>query len=139
MVTATRPAVVPNGAFVGFLKSTIDSVPIRLADVRLFYIDSTKEITGPLGVKMLDTFVDTIRSRIAASDSSGYFAIWRLLPGRYLMNARRIGFNPVEAFVTVDSETVLHDFALQPIVAMLNKIEIHEASTTSLTRRLDRV
>lgn len=132
-------ASVPAGAFVGFLKSTIESVPIRLADVRLFYIDSTKEITGPLGVKMLDTFVDSLRSRVAASDSAGFFAVWRLPPGKYLMTVRRIGFNPIEAFVTVDTETVLHDFAMEPIVALLNKVEIHETSTTALAKRLDHV
>jgi hypothetical protein len=73
------------------------------------------------------------------SDSSGYFAVWRLAPGRYLMHTRRIGFNPVEAFITVDSETVLHDFAMEPLVSILSKVEIHDVSTASLSRRLDRV
>src|ERR1043166_2402776 len=130
---------VPQGAFVGFLKSTIDSVSIRAADVRLFFIDSTREITEPLGVKSIETFVDSLRSRVAASDSTGYFAVWRLAPGRYLMTVRRIGFNPIEAFVRIDSEAVWQDFVMEPLIPMLNKIDIRDVSTTALSRRLDHV
>jgi len=136
---AVQTSAVPQGAFVGVLKSTIDSVPVHLADVRLFFIDSTREINEPLGMKSIETFVDTTRSRIAVSDSTGYFAVWRLAPGRYLMQARRIGFNPIEAFVRLDSETLWQDFRMEPIASILNKVEIHDVSTTRISKRLERV
>ena len=129
----------PTGAFVGHIRSTLDSVPIRLADVRLFFIDSTRDVTLPSGAKTLDTFVDTARSRLAATDSTGFFAIWRLAPGHYLMQTRRIGFSPIEAFVTIDTQTVLHNFVMDPLAAMLNRVEIREFSATSLAKRLERV
>lgn len=115
------------------------NAPIQLADLRLYFIDSTRTIRGLLGIETVDTYVDTARSRLAATDSTGFFAIWRLAPGRYWMHARRIGFSPIEAFVTIDSLTVLHDFEMPPIPALLSKVEIRDLSSTSLARRLDRV
>ena len=102
----------PPGAFVGHFKSSLNGTAIELVDVRLFFIDSTREVTTPAGEKMVDTFVDTTRSRLAATDSTGYFAIWRVQPGRYLMQSRRIGFEPIQAVVAIDSQTVLHDFTM---------------------------
>src|ERR1043165_2852624 len=126
--TSAAPTPVPQGAFVGRIRSSLDSLWIQLVDIRLFFIDSTREVTLPSGAKTLDTFIDTVRSRIGATDSTGWFAIWRLNPGHYLMQARRIGFTPLEAFVTIDTETVLHGFTMEPIAALPNKVEIHEVS-----------
>jgi hypothetical protein len=134
----TAPRV-PQGAFVGHLRNTFGSFAIQLADVRLYLIDSTREVRGLLGATTLDTYVDTAHSRLTATDSTGLFAIWRLAAGHYWMQARRIGFAPIEAFVTIDSQTVLHDFEMNPIPAILNKVEIKEAANTRLAKRLDRV
>lgn len=137
-LAAQAPAAVPPGAFAGYLKSTLDGIPIRTGDVRLYFIDSTKEVSAARGAKTVDIFIDTARSRVAASDSTGYFAIWRLAAGRYLLNIRRIGFTPMEAIVNVDSETVFREFRMDPIAAILNKVEIREVSTAMLSKRLDR-
>jgi hypothetical protein len=136
---AAAQSSVPQGAFVGHFRSSLNSTAVQLVDVRLFFVDSTRDVTTPGGETMVDTFVDTTRSRIAATDSTGYFAIWRLKPGRYLMQSRRIGFEPIQAVVAIDSETVLHDFTMAPIAALLNKVEIREVSATSLSKRLDHV
>src|SRR3954470_22135061 len=75
---APKPPAPSQAAFVGFLKSTIDSAPVRSADVRLFFVDSARELVEPLGLKSIETFVDTLRSRVVSSDSVGYFAVWHL-------------------------------------------------------------
>ena len=55
------------------------------------------------------------------------------------MNVRRIGFAPVEAIVTVDTNTVLYDFAMNPVLPLLAKVEIKAIGTDRVGRRLDRV
>ena len=52
------------------------------------------------------------------------------------MQARRIGFTPVEAYVAIDSEVVLHDFVMEPIAAMLNRVEIRAAVGNERSRSI---
>ena len=137
--TPVPAQAVPQGAFAGFLKSTIEAVPIRQADVRLFFIDSTRGVAGRGGATNVDIFVDSLRTRMGTSDTAGYFAIWRLEPGRYLLQVRRIGFRPLEGIVNVASETLVEELKMEPIAAVLNKVEIRETFSNSLSRRLDRV
>lgn len=125
------------GAFVGTIKNSVDKTPVKAADVRLFFVDSGHVVKDPLGLSSIETFIDTSRSRLAFTDSTGTFAIWHLAAGKYLMNIRRIGFSPVEAVVTVDTETVIFDYALDPTSRLLSKVEIVEAATNSVSRRLD--
>jgi hypothetical protein len=137
---ASRAATPSPGAFVGFIKNTNDSSPVRSADLRLYFMDSVGVASDSAGNRSIDTFIDTLRSRLGVSDSTGYFAVWRLAAGRYLMNVRRIGFAPVEAIVTVDTSTVLFDFAMTPVLPMLAKVEIRATLDSGrATRRLDRV
>jgi hypothetical protein len=139
-VSATPlPPSVPQAAFVGFVTDSAFHKPVYSVDVRLYFIDSSGTNRAAPGVP--DVFIDTLRSRIAVSDSIGYFTFWHLATGRYLMQARRIGFNPIEAVVTVDSETILHDFGVEPLVPMLAKVEVHAISHAEarLEARLDRV
>ena len=135
-----RVATPPPGAFVGFIKNANDSSPVRSADIRLYFMDSVGVVSDSAGNRSIDTFIDTLRSRLGVSDSTGYFAVWRLAAGRYLMNVRRIGFAPVEAIVTVDTNTVLFDFTMTPVLPMLAKVEIRATANSSRAiRRLDRV
>ena len=134
---AVRPV---QGAFVGFIHSTLDStVVVKSVDVRLYFIDSTQIVRDSSGANAIEAFVDTLRSRLAVSDSVGYFTFWRLAPGKYLMQARRIGFRAAEAFVTVDSETIMLDFRMDPIAALLNKVDIVDVATVGVAKRLERV
>ena len=89
-------ATPPSGAFAGIITNAVSNTPVQSADLRLFFIDSIRLIRGGSGDSSIDTFVDSARSRLAVSDSTGAFAIWRLAAGRYLMNVRRIGFAPIE-------------------------------------------
>jgi hypothetical protein len=134
---ASRSTAPPPGAFVGVIKNSIDSTRVRSADVRLFFIDSGHVVQDPTAGSSIETFIDTTRSRLGFSDSTGAFAIWRLAAGKYLLNVRRIGFNPVEGIVTVDTGTVLFDFTMTPVSQMLSKVEITEAATNSASRRLE--
>jgi hypothetical protein len=133
-------APIAQASFVGFITNATDKSPVRTADVRLYYIDSMRTIREPVGGSSVETFVDTTRSRLRVSDSTGYFAIWHLAAGRYVMSVRRLGFSPSEAIVTVDSTTVLYDFTMVPNIPMLASVEIRETSMhNSAARRLERV
>jgi len=90
--TSAKP--VP-GAFVGFITRVGEKAPVQSADVRLYWIDSMRVIKDAAGATSLDASIDTARSRLAVSNADGYFAVWRLPAGRYLMQSRRIGFEPV--------------------------------------------
>src|ERR1051325_5479452 len=72
---AARLAV--PGAFVGLIKNSVDRTPVRSADVRLYFIDSARAVRDTDGTSSLETFIDTTRSRLGVSDSTGYFTIWR--------------------------------------------------------------
>lgn len=129
----------PSGAFVGTINSATDSAPVRSADIRLFLLDSVRAVKDSAGGNSVEAFIDSTRSRLGVSDSSGLFAIWYLAPGRYMMNVRRIGFAPAEAIVTVDTSTVVYDFTMQPLSPMLARVEISASAPDRLGRRLDRI
>jgi hypothetical protein len=133
-----RAMTTPQGAFVGIIKNALDSTPVRSADIRLFFMDSGRVRLGAGGDSSIETFVDTTRSRLGLSDSTGAFAIWRLAAGHYLMNVRRIGYEPTEGIVTIDTTTVLFDFRMTPLSQLLAKVAITENATNSAGRRLDR-
>lgn len=127
------------GAFVGFIKNSVNKGPVRSADLRLYFIDSTSAARDSSGSPYLETFIDTARSRLAVSDSTGYFTTWRLAAGRYLLSARRIGFSPVQAIVTIDTSTVLYEFTMEPVAPMLAAVEINETGISrGAARRLER-
>jgi hypothetical protein len=136
---SARATVAPAGAFVGFIRSSIDAAPVRSADVGLYFADSVCATRDSAGGASIETFIDTTRSRLGVSDSTGYFAIWRLAAGHYVMSVRRIGFSPAKAIVTVDTNTVLYDFAMEPLSPMLAKVEISATPIDRAGRRLDRV
>src|SRR5205809_482299 len=99
----SSPARVAQGAFVGLIKSSVTGRPVQSADIRLFFIDSARMSRDSAGRSSPETFIDTTRSRLGVSDSLGSFAIWRVASGHYLITARRIGYAPTEAFLTIDT------------------------------------
>lgn len=139
MSDSSPVARVPAGAFVGYIRNASDSSGVRSADIRLYFMDSVAAARDSAGNRSIDTFIDTLRSRVGVSDSAGYFSVWRLTAGRYLISVRRIGFAPVEAIVTVDTNTVVCDFTMVPVMPLLAKVEIRAIATDRVGRRLDRV
>lgn len=139
--TAQRPdsgaaVPVPPGAFVGSIKNSVNKAPVRSVDLRLYFID-TVTMRDSSGNAFLESFVDSARSRLALSDSAGNFAAWRVPKGRYLMYARRIGYTPLQAIITIDTTTVLHDFIMEPLAPILAAVEITETTMPqSMVRRL---
>jgi hypothetical protein len=128
-----------KASFSGRIYNSIDSTPVRTADVRLFRVDSVRVLKDRRGKDSLDIFVDTARSRIAATDSTGAFIVRRMEEGHYVLNVRRIGFGPVEGIVRVDSGSVTANFSMEPTSRLLAKVMITETSVRSLETKLDRV
>src|SRR3954452_9895844 len=71
----TRP---PTASFIGRVLSTIDSTPVRSADIRLVFLDSVRRMQGPRGRDSLELFADSTRSRVGVTDSNGAFAVRRI-------------------------------------------------------------
>jgi hypothetical protein len=122
--------------FTGHLTSTLDSTPVRSADIRLVFVDSARAIAG--NKDSVEIFADTARSRVGVTDTSGTFAIRRLAEGHYLMHIRRIGFEPIDGFLTVDTGTVQASFSMQVTSQMLSKVTVTESAVDVVKQRLDR-
>src|SRR5262252_6443723 len=120
-------ALPPTGRFLGRLLNSLDSTPVRSADLRLLFVDSARRVRGRRG-DSLEIFVDTLRSRVAVTDSLGAFAVRRLATGHYLIHIRRIGFRPLEAALYVDTGAVETMMRLEPSSVLLAKVEIKEMS-----------
>jgi len=125
--------------FTGRLLNSIDSTPVRSADIRLLFVDSSKVVPGRRNRDSLDIFIDSSRSRLAVSDSTGNFAIRRLAPGHYIMSIRRIGFAPVDGVLAVDTGAVGALMYMQPTSQLLAKVMITEMSVDRARKRLDQV
>lgn len=128
----------PTGRFLGHIVSTTDSIPVRTADIRLLYLDSVRTVRAA-GGDSLELFIDSTRTRLAVSDSTGGFIIRRLREGRYLLQIRRIGFAPLEGVVIADTGAVGDVFSMQPTSQLLAKVVITETSVDRVKQRLDRV
>ena len=128
----------PTAAFVGRMISNLDSTPVRSADIRLVFLDSVKQVRGRNGQDSLEIFADSNRTRVAVTDSTGAFAIRRLLAGRYLLHIRRLGYEPMQGAVVVDTGTVRTTIALQVVSRVLAKVVVTETSVDKVKQRLDR-
>jgi hypothetical protein len=128
----------PTAAFVGRMISNLDSMPVRSADIRLVFIDSVQQLRARNGTDSLEVFADSSRSRVAVTDSTGAFAIRRLPAGRYLLHVRRIGYEPLQGAVLVDTGIVRATLALQVISRVLAKVVVTETSIDKVKQRLDR-
>jgi hypothetical protein len=132
-------ARVPTGRFLGHIISTIDSTPVRSADVRLLFVDSSRTVRTRRGDDSLEVFIDSTRSRLAVTDSTGGFIIRRLIEGKYLLQVRRIGFAPLEGVVSADTGAIGDVFAMEPTSRLLSKVVITEMSVDRVQQKLDRV
>ena len=132
----TDSAPPPTARFLGRLINSLDSTPVRSADLRLLFVDSTRIVRNRRG-DSLEIFVDTARSRVTVSDSTGAFAVHRLATGHYLMHVRRIGFTPIQAALYVDTSAVEATLKLEPNSVLLAKVEIKEMSVDRAKQKLD--
>ena len=132
-------ARVPTGRFLGHIVSTIDSTPVRSADVRLLFVDSSRTVRTRRGDDSLEVFIDSTRSRLAVTDSTGGFIVRRLIEGKYLLQIRRIGFAPLEGVVSADTGAIGDVFSMEPTSRLLSKVVITEMSVDRVQQKLDRV
>jgi hypothetical protein len=129
----------PTARFSGRLVNSIDSTPVRSADIRLLLVDSSKVVRGRRNRDSLDIFIDSSRSRLAVSDSAGNFAIRQLATGHYIMTVRRLGFAPLDGVLAVDTGAVTALMRMEPTSQLLAKVMITEMSVDRAKQRLDRV
>src|SRR5262245_16585529 len=108
----------------GRLTNAIDSAAVRGASIRLVPIDSTR-MSQRMDVDAAEIFVDSAHVRFAVSDSLGRFAINDLAVRRYLFQIRRIGFQPREGVLHVDSVTDVQ-IAMEPTSKLLAGVTITE-------------
>ena len=128
----------PRGAFIGRIINAVDSTAARSVDVRLMFVDSVVTRRTSRGVDSLEVFIDSTRSRLGSTDSTGAFAIRRLAAGRYMLVARRIGFAPIQGVVKVDSGTVATVLPMNPTSRLLSKVTVTERAGNRVTEQLDR-
>jgi hypothetical protein len=134
----TDPAPHPGG-FVGRIRSALDSTAVRSADIRLMFVDSLRKIPSKRGPDSLDIFVDTARSRVGVTDTTGNFAIRRLAAGHYLMEVRRIGFAPLNGVVVVDSTILQTVLTMDVVSRLLATVRVTAVANDRVKQRLDRV
>lgn len=124
--------------FIGEVRSITTTLPVEAADIRLMFVDSVKVRTDGSGSSWNELFVDTTRSRLGITNADGEFAIRGVGPGHYMVNVRRIGFEPFEGLLTLDTATVQMELALTQVSAILPRITISASATNKVTERLDR-
>jgi hypothetical protein len=122
--------------FTGRVTSSLDSTPVRSADIRLVFVDSARVSRG--NRDSLEIFADTARSRVGVTDSSGTFTIRRMAAGHYRMHIRRIGFEPIDGFLTIDTGAVQGSFSMHAVSRLLSKVTVTEMAVDAVKRRLDR-
>jgi hypothetical protein len=129
----------PRRKFVGEIKSLTTARPVTGADVRLLFIDSVKTTGNAPGTRAEEAFIDSTRSRVGVTDSTGAFTIRDMTPGHYLVNVRRLGFEPFEGLLTLDTATVEMELAMTQVDAILPAVRITASSVNKVTERLDRM
>jgi hypothetical protein len=128
---------VPTGAFSGRIISSLDSTPVRSVDIRLGFVDSSRLVRTKRGVDSLEAFIDSARSRVGASDSTGKFSIRRLDPGHYLFTLRRIGFAPLQGGLSVTDGAIGGTLTMQVTSTLLSRVTITESAIDKVKQRLD--
>ena len=119
------------GRFRGVVQSFTTMLPVTQADVRLMFIDSVHATKDSGGMEVNDYFVDSLRSKIAITDSAGAFSMHDVRSGRYLASLRRIGFEPLQVLVTLGASFVELQVAMTQLFQVLPEIRI-------TTREMDR-
>jgi hypothetical protein len=124
--------------FTGTIGSVSTGRPVSLADVRIMYIDSAhvdKSKPGDIG----EVFLDSAKSRVGLTDTSGAFVMRNVFPGHYMINVRRIGFEPFEGLLTIDTLSMDMELGLTQIAQVLPPVTISTSATNRVTEKLDRV
>jgi hypothetical protein len=131
-------ARVATAAFTGHLRSLLDSSAVTSADIRLIRIDSAVPHRDRRGNDSLEIFVDSLKTRVVVSDSSGAFAIRVLQAGAYLFDVRRIGYEPLHGAIAVDSTTLSATIYLNVVSRVLAKVVVTATSIDRVKEKLDR-
>jgi hypothetical protein len=122
-----------NAGFRGSVANIGTAHPVSMAEVRLVYVDSA----GARGASEL--FLDSTRTRVALTDSTGAFQIRAVDAGHYLVSVHRLGFEPFQGVLTIDTATVEMELALTPVATRLPEVRLTEKSTNRVTDRLEAV
>lgn len=129
---------VRTGRFLGIIKSSTTGAPVQTADIRLSYLDSIHVEKDKSGKESPEAFVDTVRSRIAVTDSAGSFTLRNVAAGHYMVNVRRIGFSPFEALITLDTATIEMELMMTQVAQLLPRVVVSTAAMTRVTEKLER-
>jgi hypothetical protein len=132
----TPPKPLPSGAFIGRVIGSIDSLPARSVEVRLLFVDSARTANARKAGDSLDLFIDSLKTRIAVTDSTGAFAIRALAAGGYIVRLRRIGYEPVDAALRIEHDTLRATFVMPVASQLLAQMTIRETTIDRVTRRL---
>ena len=138
-IDSARAPAARGARFVGQINNLTTTRPVTTADVRLMWVDSAHTEKDVSGKESSEFFIDTTRSRVGITNDSGTFAINNVLAGRYVMNVRRIGFEPVQALLTMGTSMMEMELAMTQNTPMLPEVKITESAVNRVTRRLDRV
>ena len=138
--TDSAKVPVARGArFVGQINSITTTRPVTSADVRLMWVDSAHTEKDASGKESSEFFIDTTRSRVGISNDSGAFAISNVPAGHYLINVRRIGFEPIQALLTMGASMIEMELAMTQVLPMLPEVRITDSAVNVVTERLNRV
>ncbi|MDB4914592.1 MAG: hypothetical protein JWM95_2236 [Gemmatimonadetes bacterium] len=134
--SASRPQGV---RFSGTVASITTTRPVTSADIRLLWLDSAHvDKAAPAG-DTPEFFVDSSRSRVGITNDSGTFAIMNVPAGHYVLNVRRMGFEPVQAVISVGTTALNLQLAMTQVIALLPEVRITESATDRVAQHLDQV
>lgn len=136
---SARVLVARGARFVGQINSITTTRPVTSADVRLMWVDSTHTEKDASGTASSEFFVDSTKSRVGITNDSGSFAINNVPAGHYVVNVRRIGFEPVAALLTMGTSVIEMELAMTQVLPMLPEVRITASAVNRVTERLDRV
>ncbi len=135
--SAKAPAT--SARFMGQINSFKTSKPVTTADIRLIWVDSVHTDSTKAGSDATEFFLDSARSKVGITNDSGTFAINNVAPGSYLLNVRRIGFDPVQALIRMGASTIEMKLAMEQAIPILPEVKITTEARDRVNERLDRV
>ena len=124
--------------FIGIIRSNTSGLPVQSADVRISFLDSVHVSKDAAGAQTSDLFVDSTRSRLAATDSAGMFSMRAVTPGHYMVQVRRIGFEPFEAALSLDTATVEMELTMTQVAQVLPRMVVSTEAMTRVAAKLER-
>jgi hypothetical protein len=136
---AAKVPVARGARFVGQINNITTTRPVTFADVRLMWVDSAHTEKDASGKESSEFFIDTTRSRVGITNDSGTFAINSVPAGHYVINVRRIGFEPIQALLTMGASMIEMELAMTQVLPMLPEVRITESAVNRVTERLNRV